>query len=786
MKFSSLFYSLSLASSVFAHAAPQPFAQDVDDIHDEPAHLQERQSGGFMAVTGVPGNAIYPRLEVRQMLFTKPNQWTLFVLALQKFQQMSQSDRMSWYQIAGIHGVPRQNWDGVGQCSTCKGTDGYCTHDSVLFPGWHRAYLALFEQQFMVIVNELANSYPDNRRAWMTGAASTMRFPFWDWAAHPAPGYPALPNVMSDKYMTVESPTGMVTIINPLFRHDFQNPKDLVYTPFINWQVTLRYPNSNANTASSTTTSATNAFNNVRASLQDQVYQMFSTCKSFAGFASDNSGAASTRCSISLEGIHNTIHTTLGGPGSASVSAGHMTYLSTAAFDPGFWLHHMNVDRLFALWQGINPNSYGASQAAPHATWTIPAGSVQDANSPLTPFHRNTNGDFWTSNQVRDWKVFKYTYPEFSNSDGSSKAIMSAVNKLYGPGATATAGSSKRTAEPQTYDESAFNEDTDVVDGTVKVHAVAPTAAPAFSASFSLDFGSGSDEESTSFSDATSTASSSDATTTSDSGFAFSTSTSFSFGFGSEDESSVVNDAAAAAPTSSDASTTSTTPTSSDASTTSASSDAISTTIANKTAKASAVSSAIVDAGNGTSSARPTNSATLKDNSTPLRANNGSSYQYVCNIETPRYALNGSYSVFVFNGEPENPDPLLWTFDKNLIGPAGILAQPGMTNKNITVTMGIPLTRTLVYEYTKGNIPDLTEESVDHYLQQKLQWRVVGPQGQEIDSTTIPGFKAQVYGSTAAKQKSEDEIPQWSEFVPLVKATEGNEPSPESISFVRA
>lgn len=707
MKFSSLFYSLSLASSVLAHAAPQPFAQHAHH-HDEPHHLEERQSGGFVAVTGVPGNNIYPRLEVRQMLFTKPNQWTLFVLALQKFQRMSQSDKLSWYQIAGIHGVPRQNWDGVGQCSNCRGTDGYCTHDSVLFPGWHRAYLALFEQQFMVLVNELANSYPDNRRAWMTGAASTMRFPFWDWAAHPAPGYPTLPNVMSDKYITVESPTGMVTIINPLFRHDFQSPKDLVYTPFINWQVTLRYPNSNANTASSTTQSSTNAFNNIRASLQDQVYQMFSTCKDFAGFANDNSGSSNTRCSNSLEGIHNTIHTTLGGPGSSSVSAGHMTYLSTAAFDPGFWLHHMNVDRLFALWQGINPNSYGASQAAPHSTWTIPAGQVQNANSPLTPFHRNTNGDFWTSNQVRDWKVFKYTYPEFANSDGSSRAIMSAVNKLYGPGATATAGSSKRTAEPQTYGEDAYSEDSDVVDGTVTATASA-TAAPAFSASFSI-------------------------------------------GFGSDEEDS-------------------------------ASIEIATTSSANKAVKPSGTGSPIVDAGNGTSPAFPTNTATLKDNSTPLRANNGSSYQYVCNIETPRYALNGSYSVFVFNGEPKNPDPLSWTFDENLIGPAGILAQPGMTEKNITVTMGIPLTRTLVYEYTKGNIPDLTEETVDNYLQQRLQWRVVGPQGQEIDSTTIPGFKAQVYGSTAAKQKSEDEIPKWSEFVPLVKATEGNEPSPESVPF---
>ena len=87
MKFSSIFFSLSLASSALAHAAPQPFAQDVDDLLEEHHHIEERQSGGFVPVTGVAvtGNGIYPRLEVRQMLFNKPNQWTLFVLGLQRF-----------------------------------------------------------------------------------------------------------------------------------------------------------------------------------------------------------------------------------------------------------------------------------------------------------------------------------------------------------------------------------------------------------------------------------------------------------------------------------------------------------------------------------------------------------------------------------------------------------------------------------------------------------------------------------------------------------------------------
>lgn len=702
MKFSSLFLALPLASSVAAHAHHGEHAhlhvRDVEDVIEEPHVLEERQSGGFVAVTGVNQNAVHPRLELRQMLWNKPNQWTLFVLGLQRFQQMSQNDRMSYYQIAGIHGVPRQNWDNVGQCSSCSGTDGYCTHDSVLFPAWHRAYLALFEQQFMKVVNDLANEYPANRRAWMTGAASTMRFPFWDWAAHPQPGYPVLPNVMSDKYISVETPRGMQTIINPLFRHDFQNPRDLVYTPFINWQVTLRYPNSNSNTASSTTQSSTNAFSNIRASLQDQVYQLFSTCRSYAGFANDNSGSSSTRCSNSLEGIHNTVHTTLGGPGSSSASAGHMTYLSTAAFDPGFWLHHMNVDRLFAMWQAINPNSYGASQRAPHATWTIPAGQVQDANSPLAPFHRNTNGDFWTSNQVRDWTVFKYTYPEFANTDGSSRAIMSQVNRLYGPGATATAGSTKRTAlpEPQSYGQ---DDEAETYD--------------------SYSYG---EDESTEEDAATATVSASVGETAA---------VSVSFKLGTTSSATVSSQV-----------------------TSSASS---------------------YNGGNSTAPTYPTGTATpSKENSTPLRANNGSSYQYVCNIETPRYALNGSYGIFLFNGEPENPDPTSWTFDKKLIGPAGVLAQPGMTDMNVTVSYSIPLTRELVYEYTRGGISDLTPKNVESYLQSKLRWKVAGPDGQSIKPETIPGFKIKVYSSTASKTESDDELPEWSEFVHMEKATEGN------------
>lgn len=639
---------ITLFASLFGQAVLSHPVADADldyrSDNDTPLlderSLEERQSG-FLPVTGVPG-ATHPRLEIRQMLFNKPNQWTLLILGLQRFQQMSQSDRASYYQIAGIHGVPRVNWDGVGRCSDCSTADGYCTHDSILFPAWHRAYLALFEQQFMTVVNQVAREFPAWRVPWMTGAASTMRWPYWDWAASPRPGYNNMPTVVSQKFVTIDGINGKQTIINPLFRHDFRDPSQLVYSPFVNWQVTLRYPNSNANSASSTQQSAIAAFDSVRASLQDQVYQLMTTCDDFPHFSNDRADSSSTRCSNSLEGVHNTIHVNGGGPGSNGISAGHMTYLATAAFDPLFWLHHCNIDRLFAMWQAIHPNAYGGSQVARGSTWTIAQGSRQDLNSPLRPFHRNAGGAFWTSNDVRDTRTFRYTYPEFSNSDGSANAIRGYINRLYGPSASATAGSSKRTAapEPGMLDN--------VLDGAV--------------------------------------------------------------------------DGAL---------------------------DSVSQVV--KEAQADIEASGLLS---------------------PFMASNGSVFQWVANVQTPRYALNGSYNVFLFLGEPDSEDPAAWMTEASLVGSYGVLAQPDMQHMDVVVAGSVPLTRSLTEKVGSGVLGTLTQTLVTPFLKDMLKWRIAGPQG-AVDPAEVPSFQMAVVCSTSTVPDSDEEFPEFSDFFELPEITDG-------------
>lgn len=128
----------------------------------------------------------------------------------------------------------------------------------------------------------------------------------------------------------------------------------------------------------------------------------------------------------SLESIHDTIHNTVGSSG-----PGHMTNAAYSAFDPVFWLLHANIDRMTAIWQGLNPKSWVTNHSNPTATFTSEAGAYADEDTPLHPFHRNKAGDFWTSASVRDHTIFGYTYPELVGLSADETLVMR-VNRLYG------------------------------------------------------------------------------------------------------------------------------------------------------------------------------------------------------------------------------------------------------------------------------------------------------------------------------------------------------------------
>ncbi len=95
--------------------------------------------------------------------------------------------------------------------------------------------------------------------------------------------------------------------------------------------------------------------------------------------------------------------------------------------------HHANVDRLFAIWQTINPSTYVSNTTAASGTATISPGDRITPDTPLKPFHSSINGTFWTSAAVRSTQTFGYTYPEVA--DNNASCAIQAVNYLYGPSA---------------------------------------------------------------------------------------------------------------------------------------------------------------------------------------------------------------------------------------------------------------------------------------------------------------------------------------------------------------
>lgn len=306
------------------------------------------------------------RIEIRDLQANHADQWNLYLLALDAFKNQDEKSDLSYYGIAGIHGRPYRPWGGV-KGNNPSGWQGYCTHSSILFAPWHRPYLALFEQTLYQIVQDIAAQFTGPSQATYQQAASTFRIPYWDWAAQPASG-DYFPNVVGTPKINVVTPKSngqMVQIDNPLYTYVFKplNPVngDFPEQPFRSWSTTLRYPSSTRSGAAvSQEDQVFDAMASQFASLQENVNILMNdpNYKDFAAFSNHAWQQNEPSTFSSIEDIHNSIHNVTGGP------MGHMSELDYSAFDPVFWLHHANVDRLFAIWQALNPTSYTINKRA--------------------------------------------------------------------------------------------------------------------------------------------------------------------------------------------------------------------------------------------------------------------------------------------------------------------------------------------------------------------------------------------------------------------------------------
>ncbi|CAG8747602.1 7768_t:CDS:2, partial [Gigaspora rosea] len=308
----------------------------------------------------------------------------------------------------------------------------------------------------------IANSYPEKLKADYLKALEQLRFPYWDWAS-PVTLEKGVPSVFWDETVEVDTPRGKKSIPNPLRSYTLPrdlgtlqlagnsaNPTKRPYKPDGNMPFTpkgystIRHPDSNyvSNQDGTSLAIVTSCNTTYRPSL----YQLFNYVKTWKHFSNHGDTNYSVKVKAedgtekdvkpqtetfghytSIEFIHDGVHAALGGQG------GHMANPDIAAFDPIFFLHHCNVDRLIAIWQAINPNAWlnesdlnnttdplKDKKLFTEGTFTQEPRVAIDENTPLTPFRKSEN-EYWTSKGVRDVVALGYTYPELHDNIDKEK-----------------------------------------------------------------------------------------------------------------------------------------------------------------------------------------------------------------------------------------------------------------------------------------------------------------------------------------------------------------------------
>jgi len=294
----------------------------------------------------------------------------------------------------------------------------------VLFPTWHRPYVALYEQLLQQHALSIAKQYQDQQR-WLS-AAQTVRAPYWDWATNSVPP----PEVISLQTVNIITPDGNTTAVpNPLYQYTF-NPIDPSFPdPYSNWQTTIRHPDDpNSPDASTDSQALASELSSLQSDITSSTYNLLTRVNTWPAFSNHTPGDGGSS-SNSLEAIHDEIHGIVGG---------QMGDPAVAGFDPIFFLHHCNVDRLLSLWAAVNPGVWVSRGPAEGGTWTIPGNASIDTNTNLAPFWESQT-KYWVSAQTTATGNLRYSYPEFNGLDlGNPSAVKAAIsnyiNQQYGSG----------------------------------------------------------------------------------------------------------------------------------------------------------------------------------------------------------------------------------------------------------------------------------------------------------------------------------------------------------------
>jgi tyrosinase len=332
------------------------------------------------------------------------------------------SDPSSWWFFGAIHGeyLTTAGFPGWGdlpapplvpnapQPSTSIAQQFWdqCQHQSWYFPPWHRGYLLALEAQVRADVIAL-------------GGPSTWALPYWNYLGPgqefnipPAFTQPNLPDGSPNPlFVTARyGPDGDGNIFIPTATAIKQRPNDpnLVYGP-----VTQDCMSNDLYTGNDASTAP-------------------------PGFGGPGTGFMhGGGTSGNLENNpHNLVHVYVGGSAPDGQTYGLMSDPGIAALDPIFYLHHANIDRMWAMW---NANPANANPTAPN--WLNGPAAIGDHEF-VMPMPDGSSL-VYTPQQMNSLSLMNYTYDSLPQP---APAVPLLAQRLARLGATAAAANVKETA----------------------------------------------------------------------------------------------------------------------------------------------------------------------------------------------------------------------------------------------------------------------------------------------------------------------------------------------------
>jgi tyrosinase len=294
-------------------------------------------------------------------------------------QKLALSEPTSWGFYAAIHGFNVPVWDGVSiptaplpSNSDQKTYWKQCQHGTWYFLPWHRGYLLGLEA---VVRSHIVAA----------GGPSDWALPYWNY-------FDPNENKLPPAFASATWPDGGA---NPLF-------------------TTARYgPNGDGEVYVELSEVNEDALN---------LHNFVGTTRAAPGFGGVDTGF-SHGTSLSIHGAlesqpHDQVHGLVGGQQGNAPNGlpGWMSDPTTAGFDPIFWLHHANIDRLWVVWNAMAVNTDPTD-----AKWVNGPASIGERKFTV-PMPGGVDY-VYTPGMVVDTTALGYTYTETTPSQPAATLV---------------------------------------------------------------------------------------------------------------------------------------------------------------------------------------------------------------------------------------------------------------------------------------------------------------------------------------------------------------------------